>query len=192
MLISRTYPQFTCPNCRAVTDLEAEVDQIDEEWEEEELEPQEAQNAPTTENASNAPVNSMPEVPQHSHDVGATTGEIEIPDAAPTEEADAIMTDDIAPPDPSESEDQSQVEAYEDVSASLDAVNIPNSTISMANHSEEMLRAPTPDPPADAISGEGPLTPRNNAGPFVFDGSAGRSPGGRMTQNASPVIEASE
>ena len=32
----------------------------------------------------------------------------------------------------------------------------------------------TPDP-SEMIAGEGPLTPRNNAGPFVFDGSAGRS-----------------
>lgn len=30
------------------------------------------------------------------------------------------------------------------------------------------------------ISGEGPLTPRNNAGPFVFDGSAGRSDAGQL------------
>ena len=34
MLMDNTYPQFTCPNCRAVTDLEAELD-VDEsgEWE---------------------------------------------------------------------------------------------------------------------------------------------------------------
>jgi hypothetical protein len=36
------------------------------------------------------------------------------------------------------------------------------------------MNTQTPDP-AEMISGEGPLTPRNNAGPFVFDGSAGRS-----------------
>ena len=34
---------------------------------------------------------------------------------------------------------------------------------------------------SEVLSGEGPLTPRNNAGPFVFDGSAGR-PGSQRTQ----------
>jgi hypothetical protein len=38
----------------------------------------------------------------------------------------------------------------------------------------QRTRTQTPDPEA-IIAGEGPLTPRNNAGPFVFDGSAGRS-----------------
>jgi len=39
----------------------------------------------------------------------------------------------------------------------------------------QRTRTQTPDPEQAAGSGEGPLTPRNNAGPFVFDGSAGRS-----------------
>lgn len=30
------------------------------------------------------------------------------------------------------------------------------------------------------LASDGPLTPTNNAGPFVFDGSAGRAAGGRM------------
>ena len=28
----KSWPQFLCPNCRAVTDLEADVDDIDEDW----------------------------------------------------------------------------------------------------------------------------------------------------------------
>ena len=32
----------------------------------------------------------------------------------------------------------------------------------------------------DILTTEGPLTPRNDAGPFVFDGSAGRASGRRM------------
>lgn len=39
----------------------------------------------------------------------------------------------------------------------------------------QRTRTQTPDPEQAVGSGEGPLTPRNNAGPFVFDGSAGRS-----------------
>ena len=41
--------------------------------------------------------------------------------------------------------------------------------------SEQRTRTETPDSAEQIIAGEGPLTPRNNAGPFVFDGSAGRS-----------------
>jgi hypothetical protein len=38
----------------------------------------------------------------------------------------------------------------------------------------QRTRTQTPDP-EQILAGEGPLTPRNNAGPFVFDGSAGRA-----------------
>jgi hypothetical protein len=39
---------------------------------------------------------------------------------------------------------------------------------------------PRLDGSADALGPEGPMTPRNDAGPFVFDGSAGRASGGRV------------
>ena len=39
---------------------------------------------------------------------------------------------------------------------------------------QQRTNTETPDP-TDITAGEGPLTPRNDAGPFVFDGSAGRS-----------------
>lgn len=60
-----------------------------------------------------------------------------------------------------------------------------NGNIDMPDHPDEdemnvqlehqRTRTQTPDIEHVAASGEGPLTPRNNAGPFVFDGSAGRS-----------------
>lgn len=39
---------------------------------------------------------------------------------------------------------------------------------------QQRTNTQTPDP-TEMVAGEGPLTPRNNAGPFVFDGSAGRT-----------------
>lgn len=191
MLVSRSYPQFTCPNCRAVTDLEAEVDQVDEDWDEDEWVQADGDNTSSNGRISNGSGNSIPQAPLPALDILDTIGEFSLPDAATTEESDAIMTDAIEPTDPSENEDQSQVEPYYRPGG-LEAINIPNAAISFAAHGgEDMLRAPTPENPtaADVIAGEGPLTPRNNAGPFVFDGSAGRaSAGHRMTQNASPVI----
>lgn len=43
----------------------------------------------------------------------------------------------------------------------------------------EPARTQTPDGER-IISGEGPLTPRNDVGPFILDGSAGRGSGNRV------------
>ena len=63
----------------------------------------------------------------------------------------------------------------------MSGIDMPDQTGSSALHERppEGLRAGTPTA-ADIIPGEGPLTPRNNAGPFVFDGSAGRADGLRL------------
>ena len=39
---------------------------------------------------------------------------------------------------------------------------------------EDMNETAMRTPPTDTFNHEGPMTPTNNAGPFVFDGSAGR------------------
>lgn len=62
---------------------------------------------------------------------------------------------------------------------------------------DQRTRTETPDnntgPTAEQIiSGEGPLTPRNNAGPFVFDGSAGRSAGAATGARIVSVSELTE
>ncbi len=53
----------------------------------------------------------------------------------------------------------------------------------------QMTRTPSPNgfgSSLDVISGnEGPMTPRNDAGPFVFDGSAGRASGARLATMAT-------
>ncbi len=51
----------------------------------------------------------------------------------------------------------------------------------------QRTRTQTPDP-EHIIAGEGPLTPRNNAGPFVFDGSAGRSDAGQLAVPGIPEV----
>ena len=44
---------------------------------------------------------------------------------------------------------------------------------------EEPRRTNSQTPTMDMLVGDGPMTPTNTAGPFVFDGSAGRTSGGR-------------
>ena len=41
----------------------------------------------------------------------------------------------------------------------------------------EFASALRTSPPLDILMSDGPMTPTNNAGPFVFDGSAGRAEG---------------
>ena len=48
------------------------------------------------------------------------------------------------------------------------------------------LRTPTT---TDMLLHDGPMTPTNNAGPFVFDGSAGRAGGCRIANNLSSHTE---
>ncbi|KAK4937888.1 hypothetical protein LTR66_015146 [Elasticomyces elasticus] len=68
------------------------------------------------------------------------------------------------------------------------------SEVDLQNHLDQQ-RTQLETPGADQIiAGEGPLTPRNNAGPFVFDGSGSRSNGGigrgfRSLDDASDEIE---
>lgn len=65
---------------------------------------------------------------------------------------------------------------------SVNSIDMPGraNDVEMGNPLEQQVtRTETPDQgqmtAEQIVSGEGPLTPRNNAGPFVFDGSAGRA-----------------
>ena len=60
------------------------------------------------------------------------------------------------------------------MNSNIDMPDRANETEMGAHLEQQRTYTQTPDP-AEIIAGEGPLTPRNDAGPFVFDGSAGRS-----------------
>jgi len=61
---------------------------------------------------------------------------------------------------------------------------VPSSVPGSSSRAEQGRGSPSPNGlhPAltDPLTGEGPMTPRNDAGPFVFDGSAGRASGMRL------------
>ncbi|PQE12145.1 RING finger protein [Rutstroemia sp. NJR-2017a BVV2] len=61
---------------------------------------------------------------------------------------------------------------------------VPSSASGSSSRAEQGRGSPSPNGlrPAltDPLTGEGPMTPRNDAGPFVFDGSAGRASGVRL------------
>ena len=129
-----TYPQFLCPNCRAYTDLTADVDVAESDVDES---MQTGDNGDKTDHLS-------------------TSEEPAAPVAAP----------EANPASP-------EVRSVN----SIDMPNRPNDVEMGNNLEEQRTRTETPDAAEQIIAEEGPLTPRNNAGPFVFDGSAGRGSG---------------
>jgi hypothetical protein len=178
------YPQFICPNCRAVADLEAEVDDpyADGDWEEVDADEVDAPAQPIETALPVEPVQPLEPVP------GAAA--VLIPRM---EEFGQDPSTDESEPDLQHIEAESNVELSTESEPSLLKTNtstlpvdIPRRSIShrrSEDHQEytasEPLvrneRTPSPVDGAQANSSEiGPMTPRNDVGPFVFDGSAGR------------------
>jgi hypothetical protein len=73
--------------------------------------------------------------------------------------------------------------------ATVAPVNIVRRPVPISGNSAP-LTTRTPSPNGLTVGSEGPMTPRNDAGPFVFDGSAGRLPDGHglaSTLNQGPT-----
>jgi E3 ubiquitin-protein ligase DMA1/2 len=199
------WPQFICPNCRAVADLEADVDDPfpDAEWEEVDADDAAEEQAHSAQ-ATN--ITSMLQVPsiEKSNSTNCAGSVIGCGDSQENTGEDTTGSEselqqamnhlNITPHDtlttgPPESH------------SSIGPVNIRSGrpTARQGNTSdgrtitsdiESSMRIDrTPSPSgrlpvgvSDILSGpDGPMTPRNDAGPFIFDGSAGRAAGARMS-----------
>lgn len=161
LLMSPQYPIFICPNCRAGADLEADVDELAEEWEqlksegEAEAEAETGVDAtPGTETAPAVPVATPPE---------PATPEPELSDAHDIDAMDVTVN--ITPESPQRGNLPHAVS---------EPLPIRNSASGAGRHIA-LRDSRTPSPPGLTPGVEGPITPRNNAGPWVFDGSAGRN-----------------
>lgn len=156
LLNSPQYPIFVCPNCRAAADLEAEVDEPCEDWQQMTSEESEANSEA---NNDTPPSVAGPSAAQE-HTPGSDSGDA----------ADMTMRVEMGTPSP-----PAQPSVPERIQHTMsDPVPIPP-VVSPASH----LGCAPPNPSgAGAIAGgsENPITPRNNAGPWVFDGSAGEGP----------------
>ena len=185
-------PHFMCPNCRAVNDLSADVeDMLD--WEDEELE----------EGSNGLDVNMA--------DVNGVETQSE-----PVRSAVFAFTTDASANDPVTAsafpQAEEQINGALFPSALFSRRNNNRSTsLTQQDEAELNLRnrtGPTPTPylrpitptqplmgeegfspddqshphlmPVDSVTSDGPMTPTNSAGPFVFDGSAGRAGGRRL------------
>jgi hypothetical protein len=189
------YPHFQCPNCRAWTDLSAEVDVAEEDLEEW------MDNAGESEDQIPAPVNAPPPPPSNvrreddtAHIGTAISPEHSMQDA--DHEMDTV-DDRVAEHTSNHPTTHSGLLARRKANqsasaeaASMNGIDLHNQLEPSTTNTTEVdrLGATTPDV-GEVLLGEGPLTPRNNAGPFVFDGSAGRSIGLRDVPARGDISE---
>ncbi|KAF9877507.1 fha domain containing protein [Colletotrichum karsti] len=167
LLNSPQYPIFVCPNCRMAADLEADIEDPTEDWEqmdddEEAEEKQETKDkAVVASEPLPAPVpapaeSSRPQLPE----IGTE------PDAMDfTVALDRARTM-VMPPPPETVAPNSTTEPVP-----IPAVGAAQAAVLRSGRDTR-----TPSPIGNHLTNgtEGPITPRNDAGPWVFDGSAGR------------------
>ncbi|KAL2048118.1 hypothetical protein N7G274_000029 [Stereocaulon virgatum] len=197
----KSYPQFLCPNCRAVTDLEADVDDIDGgNWEDEENDTGSNPDVDDTRQTNGI----MPEHNDFSIDgvdealSNATMRSLtvnNIPHSAPT-----MITSSDPNSESSASPSLLTRRGARRIEPSFPPITAQSATRT-ASGPAQYLRPITPTRPlmgediddtalrtptqTDMLLHDGPMTPTNNAGPFVFDGSAGRIGGHRMGSSLS-------
>ncbi|KAK4070283.1 hypothetical protein Trihar35433_4750 [Trichoderma harzianum] len=151
LLTSPQYPIFICPNCRAGADLEADVEDP-EEWQNlDDFDGPEEPAAPTT--------------------IDAPAPEIELPLSSPSEEPHEATVQ--------ETDTMDVTVNFTSTASPAESPTAPHATseplpIRGAGRTAHLRENGTPSPPGSGA--EGLITPRNNAGPWVFDGRAGRQP----------------
>lgn len=162
------YPMFQCPNCRAWTDLSAEVDdsmEFDEESAKEDADATEIKtdatndaNADATGEQSQAAVQANGENATNDRELAAIAENLHLGEETNTPTQDA------------ENPDGANISKGPASSNSQSAnIPIPNGSSSHGNQSNSRS-----DTPANHETFEDdPMTPRNDSGPLALDGRAG-------------------
>ncbi|KAK3904340.1 hypothetical protein C8A05DRAFT_42567 [Staphylotrichum tortipilum] len=196
LLAGPSYPIFNCPNCRAAADLEAEVEDP-EEWEQldsdEGVAGQEgALLQPPPVDANNpTPLSAPPRKSKES--VRSARFLANLQQSQPAAEVlDVTMLLDPSPPDketfPVQFDGASAFGAAGVLThTTSNPMPIPSPAQRIQPDGRRETRTPSP-PGAPVTNGpEGPITPRNDAGPWVFDGSGGGSGHARVTSLEAAV-----
>lgn len=185
----KSWPQFLCPNCRAVTDLEADIeDPEDGNWEDENGTESSPEIGPThdtndmiaeqremamggEDNGLSNTASRLLTVRDDSHSTPSVTASSDPTNGANT--APGLLTRRgarrISPPF-SYAGDQSASKSTPGAVQFLRPITPTQPLLGTEDFNESALRTPT----TEMLIHDGPMTPTNNAGPFVFDGSAGR------------------
>lgn len=164
-----TWPNFLCPNCRAVADLEADVEDPGEfeDWEEE---PQ--TNGDSGSSAENPPADRHVTPRASAVPLNGTAAVNGSTDLAELQQAITNISIDESSSRPQNP--QTPFRPIEPMTASVtQPVSIDRGPDGYSGLSPLYLAAHDGLVPDRAH--DGPMTPRNDAGPFVLDGSAGRA-----------------
>ncbi|KAF3059617.1 E3 ubiquitin-protein ligase DMA2 [Daldinia childiae] len=160
MLNGPSWPIFICPNCRATADLDAEVDEPSDEWQQLDSGIDDAQEEKTTPPASQLNGEAIP--------LAISQSNVEVNSRQSSGEGDAgdvTMQIDAAAA-------QSVLLRH----AVTEPVPIPNATPRVSSGDRSTTnRTPSPNSNPPGPGHEGPITPRNDAGPWVFDGNPARA-----------------
>ncbi|KAK4217872.1 hypothetical protein QBC37DRAFT_437674 [Rhypophila decipiens] len=197
LLSAPSYPIFICPNCRAAADLEADVEEPEEEWEQLDSDEgiavkQEGASLLKVEGGSGfnngADNNSLPPPRKSRESVrSARQALLAASQQAAAENGDVTMN--LDPPLPVVKQEsmspigsqQSRPSMSHSTSNPMPIpianggapVNQRAVSVGAVNHTAGGARTPSPTSGIPTINGhEGPITPRNDAGPWVFDGSS--------------------
>lgn len=201
----KQWPQFLCPNCRAVTDLDADIEDTgDGDWEDENDTGSSPEVAAT--HATNGFIS--------AHDESANDGDDDVLSRITSRVLSMRDDPNLKPTLTNSSDSIGGLSTSISLHARRGAHRIsppflPSSEQPNTRHGAgrvQLLRPVTPTQPllgvealnepsirtpgTDILMHDGPMTPTNNAGPFVFDGSAGRAAGRRADAVVSESAEA--
>lgn len=196
-----------CPNCRAVTDLEADVDDpTDGDWEDNNLEepgPDLATTGVTNGTISEQNERAIDGVEESQ--APATARHLPVRDhtyvtTQPVNTSDYTNGSDTTSgllsrrgarrisPSFTAAQGHPATHAPSSQAPSLRPIASTQPLLGDEGSNEPSIRTPTQ---TDPFTHDGPMTPTNNAGPFVFDGSAGRVVGGAEVGSMSETDNAS-
>lgn len=243
ILNGHTWPNFLCPNCRAVADLEADVEDIQEDWDDSEeieeaivasrkestagaeqngdksKEQAEEQSAPSVTrlpaslrftNALRRKLDRATEAHAQERTSSATSPSLPLPvlgQRSLSDGDDAVFLNQQSEQDNSR-EGTPQPNGSEQPTGAAERLSLNDSTEDVPSTSSLSTPRPIPPRPATARSQsspettqyaltpgngpvtEGPMTPRNDAGPFVLDGGAGQQRARRAAAAAAANVVA--
>ncbi|KAJ2969306.1 hypothetical protein NUW58_g10020 [Xylaria curta] len=164
MLHGPSWPIFMCPNCRATADLDAEIEEPPDDWQQLPEAVLEEKAEGEAAHADNTAISMSPKPNNDSHGRHASQGK---PD-----ETAAVHFESTATP---------QTHAGSSRHAMSDPLPIPNAS---------QRRTPSPTRNGLVNGHEGPITPRNDAGPWVFDGNPARVSQESTRRNAMGSLNA--
>lgn len=215
LLSGPNYPIFICPNCRAAADLEAEVEDP-EDWDELNGELDGKDAASTDESKPKEPRLDPPaQVEAGRSSIDRIRTSLERARASAADRARTSMERSRAPANPPTTPAQDETpgpsastSSENVVMADADGSDRGSSTPPTAAENSHATSNPMPIPtttpntrrtPSPGSGGvlatnghEGPITPRNDAGPWVFDGSGARigvAPTAGTRQSLNGVVD---